>query len=65
LPRKYSRAGSGGKGIRAGELTLPPADGVIGWPSQSSAGKLALVVLMQENWQADQISYHPGPDARL
>ena len=32
------------KGLRVGELTLPPADGDTGWSSQSSAGELALVV---------------------
>ena len=32
------------KVIRAGELPLIPADGTIGWPNQSNAGELALVV---------------------
>lgn len=29
---------------KAGELTLPPANGSIGWPSWSNAGELSLVV---------------------
>ena len=32
---------------KAGELS--PADGSIGWPSQSSAGELALVVKIKES----------------
>jgi hypothetical protein len=31
--------------MRTGELTLPPADGDIGWPNQRSAGELILMVL--------------------
>lgn len=47
--RQHSGAASGGagagdpilrEGMRAGELTLPPADGGIGWPSCSRAGEL-------------------------
>lgn len=30
--------------MRDGELTLPPTEGSIEWPSQNSAGELALVV---------------------
>lgn len=29
-------------------MILPPADGSIGWPSQSSAGDLVLMVLVRE-----------------
>ena len=47
------------------ELTLPPADGSIGWPSQSSAGELTLVVWIRERWRDDQLSFHPGPDSGL
>jgi hypothetical protein len=35
--------------MRTRELTLPP--GSIGWSSQSSAGELALVVLIRERAQ--------------
>ena len=38
------------KGMRPGELILPPIDGGIGWPSQSSAGELALVGRLRESW---------------
>lgn len=34
----------GPEDTRAGELPLIPADGTIGWPNQSNAGELALVV---------------------
>lgn len=33
--------------------------------SWGSVGELALVVELQEIWQGDQVSYHPGPDPRL
>jgi hypothetical protein len=39
-------------GMRAGELTLGPANGSVGWPSQSSAGLLTLVVQIRESWHA-------------
>lgn len=51
--------------VRAAELTLPPARGGIGWPSQSSAEELALVVWIRESPQAYQISYHSDPDPGL
>ena len=52
-------------GMRRGELPLPPADGSIGWPSQSSAGELALVVQIKESRWDDQFSYHLGPVPEL
>ena len=45
--------------MRTGELSLPPANGGIGRPSQSSAGELALVVWKRESQRADQLSYQP------
>jgi hypothetical protein len=51
--------------MRAGVLPLPPADGGIKWPSQSSARELALVTQIRESWCVDQICYHPGPDPGL
>lgn len=36
------------EGMSTGELTLPAADGGVGWPRQSCAGELALVVQMRE-----------------
>lgn len=56
------------EGVRARELTLPPADGWHGdidWPSQNSVGEFTLVVWVRESRQADQLSYHPGPDPGL
>jgi hypothetical protein len=41
-----------------GELTLPPADGSIGWPSWSRAGELTLEVQIWKSQQADLLSYH-------
>ena len=71
LAGQHSRAGSQAwvqvsqpKVRRAGELTLPWADGGINWPLGSSAGELALVVL-DKSRQADEHSYHPGPDQEL
>ena len=40
-------------GMRAGEETLPPASDSTGWPNQSSAGELALVVQVRESWMDD------------
>ena len=57
--------GAGSEGMRAGEMTLPPTDGGIGWPSQSSAGELALVVQIRESRCTGQLSYNPGPDPGL
>lgn len=34
----------------AGELTLPPAYGITGWPSRSSVGELTLVVEVKGSW---------------
>ena len=48
--------------MRAGELTLLYASG---WPSQSSAGELALVVQIKESRWDDQFSYHLGPVPEL
>lgn len=42
--RASSRGMGAGEGLKAGELTLPPARLGIGWPSWSSAGELPLVV---------------------
>ena len=53
------------EGIKADELALPPADGAIGQPSWSHSGELLLMVKIGECWQADQLSYHPGPDPEL
>lgn len=39
----------------AGQLALP----------LSEAGDLALVAWVWESWQADQLSYHPGPESGL
>ena len=36
------------EGMSTGELTLPAADGGVGWPRQSCAGELALVVQMRK-----------------
>lgn len=46
---EHGEAGSGGMGLSelaptARELSLPPTDGSIGWPSKSSAGEVALVL---------------------
>jgi hypothetical protein len=35
--------------MRAGKGTLPPTKCVIGWPSQSSAGELILMVQIRES----------------
>ena len=45
------------EGTRAGELTLPPADGSTGWSSLSTAGELSLLVQIRKSWWADQLSY--------
>ena len=63
LTGQHSGAGSGGvgagelgsEGMQGEELPLPPADGGIGWSSQSSTRELALVVQRRESWRADQI----------
>jgi hypothetical protein len=56
---QHSGAGSGGVGGgMTGELTLPPADGSIGWPSWSRAGELTLEVQIWKSQQADLLSYH-------
>jgi hypothetical protein len=47
------------EGIRAGELAFSPTKDGIWWPSQSSAGELALVVWIRKSRQADQPSYSP------
>lgn len=57
--------GERSEGMRTGEMVLPPADGCIGWPSQSSTGKLTLVVQIRESQQTDHLSYHPGLDQEL
>lgn len=49
---------SGSEGKRSGELSLPPAQGSTGWPTQSSAGELSLVVRVRGIQQADQLRYH-------
>jgi hypothetical protein len=49
LPGQHSRAGPG---RWCSELYL----------ESMGAGEQALVVWVQERWQADQFSYHPGPD---
>lgn len=36
--------------IKADYMTLPCADGGIGWASQSSIGELALAVQIRESW---------------
>lgn len=41
---------------QTGELSLP-----LSWVEQ----ELALMVWAQENLQADQFIYHPGPDSEL
>jgi hypothetical protein len=46
--------------IKAELLNLPPADGSIGWPTESSSGELVLVVWIRESWCTDQLSYQPG-----
>lgn len=51
---------------RPGELALP----LVGYsthtsPGQHSRAELALVMWVQENWQADQFSYHSGLDPGL
>jgi hypothetical protein len=51
--------------MRAGELTLPPAYGGFGWPSQSSTVEFTLMVQIREKQRADQLSYDPGPDPGL
>jgi hypothetical protein len=57
------------KDMRAGGLSLTSDrksdDGSTGWPTQSSAGELTLVVQIRDSQQADQLSYHPGPDQGL
>jgi hypothetical protein len=50
------------EGMRTGEMTLPPANGSIGWPSQSSDGEITLVVQTRESQQTDHLSYHPDLD---
>lgn len=49
------RTGSGGldtgepaKGMSAGELALPPANGSIGWPCQSKPGEFVLMVQVKK-----------------
>ena len=49
--------------MRTGELALPHAH-CAGWTSLGSAGDFILVVWVWENWQADQLSYHRGPNPR-
>ena len=60
-PRQHSRAGFGSvgageltpEGMRTGELALPLTGCSNGRVSRGSAGDLALVVWVWENWQAD------------
>jgi hypothetical protein len=44
------------QGMIAGEFTLSLALGSIGWPSQSNARELVLIVWVRESWCADWIS---------
>ena len=50
------------QGMRAGGLTLPPANGSIGWPGRSSTEKLARVVQIRESWQAEELSQKQHSD---
>lgn len=43
------------KGMRAGELTLPPANGGIWWPSWIGNGELTLMVQIRESWWANKL----------
>lgn len=54
LTGQHCGAGSGcpwtsPEGMRAGRMTLTPASGCIGWPSQSNVGELTLVVQVKES----------------
>lgn len=53
------------EGMRTGELTLAPAGVSVGWPSQSSAEELAVVVQIRESWRAVLLGFYPGPDPGL
>jgi hypothetical protein len=48
---------AGPKGRRVGELTPPPANGGIRWPSWRAQ--------IRGSWHSDQLRYHPGSDPRL
>lgn len=50
--------------LRLWEQKSWPCPGNLRWPIQSSVGEFTLVVQIIETLQADQISYHPGPDPR-
>lgn len=51
--------------LRLWEQKSWPCPGNLRWPIQSSVGEFTLVVQIIETLQADQISYHPGPDPRI
>jgi hypothetical protein len=54
---------AGPKGESTG--ALPLVAGSTRWPGWSIAQELPLVVQTRESWQADRLSYHPGPDLGL
>jgi hypothetical protein len=39
-----------------------PCTSTVSWLEGMIMGELALVMWAQKSWQADQLSYHPGPD---
>ena len=47
--------------MQLGQLALPPANGDIGWPNQSRAGKLALMMQIRERLQAEQFQLPATP----
>lgn len=53
------------KGVKAEKVALLPAVCYTGWASWGSTGERARVVVLRGNWQAEQPSYHPGPEPGL
>lgn len=53
--------------MRAGKLTLLPADGDggIGWPNWNRAAEFLVVAWLRESQGADQLSYQPCSDPGL
>lgn len=53
------------KGMRVGELGLPPAMAALGSIARAVPESLPLEVQVRERWVANQLSCQPGPDPWL
>lgn len=56
---------AGLKGVRAAKLVSLHAVCYIGWDIQGNAEELTWVDTYRKSWQAEQTSYHPGPESGL